>query len=93
MNFFGGVPFIRFRLDLFEGKMILDNGPLTGGFRDANPEHNTTTTYPTGTRMGLLSLYLTSTQTFQVSKFEVLTYISCMDTAYLREPPPKRIAL
>ncbi len=29
-------------------------------------------------------------QTFQVPKMEVLTYISCMDTAYVREnPPPK----
>ncbi len=29
-------------------------------------------------------------QTFQVPKLEVLTYISCMDTAYVREnPPPK----
>ena len=29
-------------------------------------------------------------QTFQVPKMEVLTYISCMDTAYAREnPPPK----
>ena len=30
-------------------------------------------------------------QTFQVPKMEVLTYISCMDTASVREsPPPKR---
>ena len=28
-------------------------------------------------------------QTFQVPKMEVLTYISCMDTAYVRETPPK----
>ena len=29
-------------------------------------------------------------QTFQVPKMEVLTYISSMDTAYVREnPPPK----
>ena len=28
-------------------------------------------------------------QTFQVPKMEVLTYISSMDTAYLRENPPK----
>ena len=26
-------------------------------------------------------------QTFQVPKMEVLTYISCMDTAYVRESP------
>ena len=26
-------------------------------------------------------------QTFQVPKIEVLTYISCMDTAYVRENP------
>ena len=29
-------------------------------------------------------------QTFEVPKIEVLTCISCMDTAYVREnPPPK----
>ena len=29
-------------------------------------------------------------QTLQVPKMEVLTYVSCMDTAYVREnPPPK----
>ena len=33
-------------------------------------------------------------QTFQVPKIEVLTYISCMDTAYVRESPsPKQPAL
>ena len=31
-------------------------------------------------------------QTFQVPKTEVLTYISCMDTAYVRETPPPKIA-
>ena len=32
-------------------------------------------------------------QTFQVPKLEVLTSISCMDTAYVREhpPPPHRM--
>ena len=29
-------------------------------------------------------------QTFQVPKMEVLTYISCMDTAYVRENPPSK---
>ena len=29
-------------------------------------------------------------QTFQVPKMEVLTYISCMDTAYVRETPPPK---
>ena len=28
-------------------------------------------------------------QTFQVPNIEVLTYISCMDTAYVREHPPQ----
>ena len=27
-------------------------------------------------------------QTFQVPKMEALTYISCMDTAYVRGNPP-----
>ncbi len=36
---------------------------------------------------GFLGIYH---QTLQVPKMEVLTYISCMDTAYVREnPPPK----
>ena len=32
-------------------------------------------------------------QTFQVPKMEVLTYISCMDTAYARENPSRKIAI
>ena len=31
-------------------------------------------------------------QTFQVPKMEVLTYISCMDTAYVRENPPQKFS-
>ena len=31
-------------------------------------------------------------QTFQVPKMEVLTYISCMDTAYVRESPAPKTA-
>ena len=32
-------------------------------------------------------------ETFQVPKLEVLTYVSCMDTAYVRQNPPQKIAL
>ena len=39
----------------------------------------------------LLTSKPTNHQAFQVPKMEVLTYISCMDTAYVREvsQPPK----
>ena len=38
------------------------------------------------------SLAISIHQTFQVPKMEVLTYISCMDTAYVRKKPTAQIA-
>ena len=39
-------------------------------------------------RLGIFSWLIYFHQTFQVPKMEVLTYISSMDTAYVRENPP-----
>ena len=97
-DFFGSAPDRPvFRLDLFEGKMILEwnvlhnNGPLTGGFRDANPNHYTTT-YPTGTRMGLLRLYLNSPNISGISiggthVYKLYGYGLCKRT------PPKKTSI